>query len=48
MKLYFLYRKTTRGTIQAMHPFEPHKVDTIGEREIIDYIKKCQIEMIPE
>lgn len=34
------YRKTTRGTIQAMHPFEPHKVDTIGEREIIDYIKK--------
>ncbi len=34
------YRKTTRGTIQAMHPFEPHKVETIGEREIIDYIKK--------
>lgn len=34
------YRKTTRGTIQAMHPFEPHKVDTIGEREVIDYIKK--------
>ncbi len=34
------YRKTTRGTIQAMHPFEPHKVETIGEREIIDYVKK--------
>ncbi len=34
------YRKTTRGTIQAMYPFEPHKVDTIGEREIIDYVKK--------
>jgi len=34
------YRKTTRGSIQAMHPFEPHKVDTIGEREIIDYIKQ--------
>ena len=34
------YRKTTRGTIQAMHPFAPHAVDTIGEREIIDYIKK--------
>ncbi len=33
------FRKTTRGKIQAMHPFEPHKVDTIGEREIIDYIK---------
>ncbi len=34
------FRKTTRGTIQAMHPFAPHAVDTIGEREIIDYIKK--------
>lgn len=34
------YRKTARGTIQAMHPFEPHKVDTIGERELIDYIKQ--------
>ncbi len=34
------YRKTTRGTIQAMHPFAPHAVETIGEREIIDYIKK--------
>ncbi len=34
------YRKTTRGSIQAMHPFAPHAVDTIGEREIIDYIKK--------
>ena len=34
------YRKTGRGTIQPMHPFEPHKVDTIGEREMIDYIKK--------
>lgn len=34
------YRKTTRGKIQPMNPFEPHKVETIGEREIIDYIKK--------
>ncbi len=34
------YRKTTRGTIQAMYPFKPHAVETIGEREIIDYIKK--------
>ncbi|HEC05141.1 MAG TPA: rhodanese-like domain-containing protein [Thiothrix sp.] len=34
------YRKTTRGSIQAMFPFEPHKVETIGEREMIDYIKK--------
>jgi len=34
------YRKTARGKIQAMHPFEPHKVETLGEREMIDYIKK--------
>lgn len=34
------YRKTTRGSIQPMYPFKPHAVETIGEREIIDYIKK--------
>ena len=34
------YRKTTRGTIQPMHPFKPHQVETIGEREMIAYIKK--------
>lgn len=35
------YRKTTRGgSIQPMLPFEPHKVDTIGEREMIDYVKQ--------
>ena len=34
------YRKTGRGTIQAMYPFEPHKVDTLGEREVISYIKE--------
>ncbi len=34
------YRKTTRGTIQAMHPFKPHDVETLGELEIIDYIEK--------
>ena len=28
------YRKTGRGTIQAMYPF-----DTLGEREVISYIK---------
>jgi len=33
------YRKTGRGTIQAMYPFELHKVDTLGEREVISYIK---------
>ena len=34
------YQKTGRGTVQKMHPFEPHKVDTLGERETIDYIKE--------
>ncbi len=34
------YRKTARGNIQAMHPFKPHAVETLGEREIIDYVKK--------
>lgn len=34
------YQKTGRGTVQKMHPFEPHKVETLGEREIIDYIKE--------
>ncbi len=37
------YRKTTRGTIQAMHPFAPHTVETIGEREIIEYIQKMSV-----
>ncbi len=39
-KIVEFYRKTARGTIQKMYPFEPHKVDTIGEREIIDLIKE--------
>ncbi|MEE9351423.1 MAG: rhodanese-like domain-containing protein [Thiotrichaceae bacterium] len=34
------YRKTTRGSIQPMYPFKPHDVETIAEREVIDYIKK--------
>ncbi len=34
------YRKTARGTIQAMHPFKPHAVETLGEAEVIDYIKQ--------
>jgi len=37
------YRKTTRGTIQAMHPFAPHAVETIGEREMIEYIQKMSV-----
>lgn len=34
------YQKTARGTIQPMHPFKPHVIETLGEREMIDYIKK--------
>ncbi|MDC9727095.1 MAG: rhodanese-like domain-containing protein [Candidatus Thioglobus sp.] len=34
------YLKTTRGKIQAMHPFAPHLVETIGELEMIDYVKQ--------
>lgn len=34
------YHKTARGTIQPMRPFAPHQVETIGEREMIDYVKQ--------
>ncbi len=34
------YLKTTRGKIQPMHPFAPHAVETIGELEMIDYVKQ--------
>jgi rhodanese-related sulfurtransferase len=34
------YLKTTRGKIQKMHPFAPHFVETIGELEMIEYIKQ--------
>lgn len=34
------YRSTTRGRIQAMNPFAPHAVETIGELEMIDYLKQ--------
>ncbi|MBL7004834.1 MAG: rhodanese-like domain-containing protein [Gammaproteobacteria bacterium] len=34
------YKPTHRGKIQKMHPFEPHAVETIGELEMIDYLKQ--------
>lgn len=34
------YARTSRGKIHPMNPFKPHKVETIGELEVIDYIKK--------
>jgi rhodanese-related sulfurtransferase len=32
------YQRTNQGTIQPMHPFAPHAVETIGEQEMIDYL----------
>ena len=34
------YRATGRGKIQPMNPFAPHVIETIGELELIDYIKQ--------
>ena len=34
------YRATGRGKIQPMKPFSPHVIETIGELELIDYIKR--------
>ena len=34
------YLKTTRGKIQPMHPFAPHAVETIGELDMIEYVKQ--------
>jgi rhodanese-related sulfurtransferase len=34
------YRPTWRSRIQPMKPFEPHAVETIGELEMLDYIKR--------
>ncbi len=34
------YKSTTRGKIQPMHPFKPHQVETIGELEMMSYLKQ--------
>lgn len=34
------YQSTHRGMIQAMSPFKPHSVETIGALEMIDYLKQ--------
>jgi len=39
-KIANFYRPTHRGKIQPLHPFKPHQVETIGELEMIDYLKK--------
>lgn len=35
-----IYQKTGRGIIKPMHPFKPHPVETIGELEMIGYMKR--------
>lgn len=34
------YKPTHRGKIQPMFPFKPHQVETLGELEMIDYLKQ--------
>lgn len=37
-----LYSTTFRGMPQPMHPFEPHDVETIAEREFVQYMIAAQ------
>ncbi len=37
-----LYATTFRGMPQAMHPFEPYDVETLGEREFVKYMMDAQ------
>lgn len=37
-----LYATTFRGMPQAMHPFEPYDVETIAEREFVQYMIDAQ------
>ncbi len=37
-----LYATTFRGMPQPMHPFEPYDVETLGEREFVQYMIKAQ------
>ncbi len=34
------YMPTHRGKIQPLYPFKPHHVETLGELEMIDYLKQ--------
>lgn len=35
------FRPTYRGKIQPMRPFEPHAVETIGELDVIEYLRQA-------
>ncbi len=37
-----LYATTSRGMPQPMHPFAPHAVETLGEREFVQYMMQAQ------
>lgn len=39
-KIHTLFQRTGQGKIQPMHPFAPHAVETIGELELLDYLKQ--------
>lgn len=41
-RIHPLYALTARGMPQPMHPFEPYEVETLGEREFIDYLMRAQ------
>lgn len=40
--IHELYSTTFRGTPQPIRPFEPHDVETIGEREFVEYMQQSQ------
>ncbi len=37
-QIHPLYATTSRGMPQPMHPFAPHPVETLGEREFVEYM----------
>ena len=41
-RVHELYSSTRRGMPQPIHPFKPHPVETLGEREFTDYMMKAQ------
>lgn len=41
-KVHELYSTTFRGMPQPIHPFEPHDVETIGEREFVALMQAAQ------
>ena len=40
--IHELYSTTIRGMPQPMHPFEPHDVETIAEREFVAYMQQAE------